>query len=201
MAELLTVFILQLLFGTCRLYLLQGTSADIRSVHPGENITLPCDLIADYEILWYHQSSEEMKLKLLITARKSKLDGSFFLNCNVNESHYDGAINTGSVDLVIIGVDESDLGLYYCGGRNNTKPIQFGKAVRLSFPGGDLQSNGSSAQSDSDPPPDPALHWIIIIVLTSVCLAQMSVISKCAFWHRVEGENFHIKTFTEPEYD
>ncbi|KAL7868528.1 hypothetical protein SRHO_G00099120 [Serrasalmus rhombeus] len=199
MLQLLTGFILQLLFGTCRLCLLQRASADLRSGPPGENITLHCDITADYEILWYHQSSEEMKLKLLIIARKSKLDGSFFLSYNVNGSHYDGSINTGSVHLVIIGVDESDLGLYYCGGRNNTKPIQFGKAVRLTFPDGYLQRNGSSVQSDSDPPPDPALHWIIIIVLTSVCLVQMSVIFLCAFCHRVKGECCSDLPSTEKE--
>ncbi|KAL7858737.1 hypothetical protein AOLI_G00188390 [Acnodon oligacanthus] len=190
MAELQTVFILQLLLGTFRLCLLQGTSSDHRSVHPGENITLHCDITADYEISWYHQSSEEMKL--LVSAGKDKLNKSFSLNHNVDEGHYDGCENTRSVSLVIIGVDESDSGLYYCGGRGQKSLLQFGKAIRLTFAGGDLQSNGSSAQSDSDPPPDPALHWIIIIVLTSVCLVQMSVISRCAFWHRVEGENFHL---------
>ncbi|KAL6473494.1 hypothetical protein MHYP_G00170550 [Metynnis hypsauchen] len=184
--------------GTCRLCL-QGTSADLRSVHPGDSITLHCDITTDYEISWYHQSSEKMKLKLLIIAKKSKLDSSFFLNYNVKGSHYDGTINTGSVDLLIIGADESDLGLYYCGGQNNTKPIQFGKAIRLTFPDGDLQSNGSSVQSDSDPPPDPALHWIIIIVLTSVCLVQMSVIILCAFCHRVKGEPCSDPLSTEKE--
>ncbi|KAL6473486.1 hypothetical protein MHYP_G00170470 [Metynnis hypsauchen] len=198
MAKLLTAFILQLLLGTCRLCLLQRASADLRSVYPGENITLHCDITTDYEISWYHQSSEKMKLKLLIIARKSKLNGSFFLNYNVKGSHYYGTINTGSVDLVIIGADESDLGLYYCGGQNR-KPIQFGKAIRLTFPDGDLQSNGSKVQSDSDPPPDPALHWIIIIILTSVCLVQMSVIILCAFCHRVKGERCSDLLSTEKE--
>ncbi|KAL7858739.1 hypothetical protein AOLI_G00188410 [Acnodon oligacanthus] len=187
--------------GTFRLCLLQRTLADLRFVHPGENITLHCGIIVDYEISWYHQSSEEMKLKVLRTAERGELDKSLLLSHNINEGHYEGTEDTRSVGLVIVGVIESDLGTFYCGGRNITTSIQFGKAVGLTFGGGDLQSNGSSAQSDSDPPPDPALHWIIIIVLTSVCLAQMSVISLCAFWHRVEGENFHIKTFTEPEYD
>ncbi|KAL7858722.1 hypothetical protein AOLI_G00188240 [Acnodon oligacanthus] len=136
------------------------------SVHPGENITLHCDITADYEMLWYHQSSEEMKL--LVSAGRANKDKHFFFNYNVDEGHYDGTENSGSVSLVIVGVDESDSGLYYCGGRDHRSLGQFGKAIRLTFAGGDLQSNGSSAQSDSDPAPDPALHWIIIIVLTSV---------------------------------
>ncbi|KAL6473479.1 hypothetical protein MHYP_G00170400 [Metynnis hypsauchen] len=179
------------LLGTIRLCLLHRTLADLRSVHPGENITLRCDITADYEISWYQLSSEEMKLKVLITAERGELDKSFSLSHNMNEGHYEGTEDTRSVSLVIIGVNESDLGLYYCGGRNITASIQFGKAVGLTFEDVDYQSNGSPAQSDSEPPPDyndNPLHWIIIIVLTSVCLVQISVISLCAFCHRVKGE-------------
>ena len=74
-------------------------------------------------------------MKLLIIAGKDKLSKSFSLDYNIDEGHYERTINTSSVSLVIIGVNETDLGLYYCGGRNNTKSIQFGKAVRLTFGG------------------------------------------------------------------
>ncbi|KAI4890345.1 hypothetical protein NFI96_013740 [Prochilodus magdalenae] len=190
MAELLTVFILQLLFGIFRPCLLQRTSAGLRSVHPGDNITLHCDITVEYDIWWYHQNSEEMKL--LITARKGKLGISFSLNYNLNEDHYDGIMKPGSVDLVIVGVNETDLGLYYCGGRNNTNHIQFGKAIRLNFTGGDLQSNSSSAHTDSKcSSPDPAPCQITIVVLGSVCL--ISVLTNfIMFCNRVQGENFLI---------
>ncbi|KAI4881075.1 hypothetical protein NFI96_013849 [Prochilodus magdalenae] len=153
MAELLTVFILQLLFGTCRAGLLQKTSAGLRSVHPGDNITLHCDITVDYEISW------------------------------------------GSVDLVIVGVGETDLGLYYCGGRNDTQHIQFGKAIRLIFTGGDFQSNSSSAHTDSEClSPDPAPYQITTVVLGSVCLISVltNLILTWVFCYRVQGENFLI---------
>ncbi|XP_036419168.1 uncharacterized protein LOC118802854 [Colossoma macropomum] len=190
MAKLLTVFILQLLIGTFRLCLLQRTLADLRSVHPGENITLHCDITADYEISWYHQSSETMKLKMLVTAERGELDRSFSLSHNVDEGRYEGTEDTSSVSLVIIGVDESDLGLYYCGGRNETTLIQFGRAIRLTFGDRDFQNNSSSAQSDSDPPPDPALYWILIIVLMSVCFISvlMNLIFSWLFCCRVKGK-------------
>ncbi|KAL7868517.1 hypothetical protein SRHO_G00099010 [Serrasalmus rhombeus] len=133
MAKLLTMFILQLLIGTISLCLLQRTLADLRSIHPGENITLHCEITAVYEISWYQLSSEEMKPKLLITVKTGQLDKSFFLSHNINEDHYEGTEDTRSVSLVIVGVKESDLGLYYCGGRNSTTSIQFGKAFRLTF--------------------------------------------------------------------
>ncbi|XP_017581228.1 uncharacterized protein LOC108444527 [Pygocentrus nattereri] len=173
MAKLQNVFISQLLLGTFRLCLLQRTSSDLTSAHSGENITLKCGITANYEILWYRLSSEEMKL--LIIAGKEKLSKSFSLIYNINEGHYDGTINTHSVSLVIIGVDESDLGLYYCGGQNNTKSIEFGKAIRLTVGDGDFQSNSPSAQSDSEPPPDPAPYWIITVVLMSVCFVSVLI--------------------------
>ncbi|KAI4880097.1 hypothetical protein NFI96_027468, partial [Prochilodus magdalenae] len=188
MAKLLTAFILQLLFGIFRLCVLQRTSAGPRSVHPGGNITLHCDITVELEISWYHQSSEEMKL--LITAIKGKLSKSFSLYYNLNEDHYDEII-----DLVVVGVSETDLGLYYCGGRNDTNHIQFGKAIRLNFTGGDLQSNSSSAQTDSESSsPDPAPYQIIIVVLASVCLLSvlLNLIFSWVFCYRVQGENFLI---------
>ncbi|KAI4900821.1 hypothetical protein NFI96_026831 [Prochilodus magdalenae] len=188
MAKLLTVFILQLLFGSCRLCVLQRTSADLRSVHPGDNITLHCDITVDHEVSWYHQSSEEMMV--LITAVKRKLYTSFSISYNLNEGHYDGIMKTGSVDLVIVGVNETDLGLYYCGGRNNTNHIQFGKAIRLIFTGGDFQSNSSSPHTDSEcPSPDPAPYQITIVALGSVCLI-LALTNFIMFCYRVQGENF-----------
>ncbi|KAI4901875.1 hypothetical protein NFI96_026940, partial [Prochilodus magdalenae] len=176
--------------GTFRLCILQRTSAGLRSVHPGGNITLHCDITVELEISWYHQSSEEMMV--LITAIKGKLSKSFFLNYNLNEGHYDGIMNSSSVDLVIVGVNETDLGLYYCGGRNNTNHIQFGKAIRLIFTGGDLQSNSPSAHTDSEcPSPDPAPYQITVIILASVCLISVliNLILTWVFCYRVQGEN------------
>ncbi|KAI4897403.1 hypothetical protein NFI96_006549, partial [Prochilodus magdalenae] len=69
----------------------------------------------------------------------------------------------------------------------NTNPIQFGKAIRLIFTGGDLQSNSSSAQPDPEPSPGPAVYWITIMILTSVCLVQMTIISLGVVCYRVNG--------------
>ncbi|KAL6473496.1 hypothetical protein MHYP_G00170570 [Metynnis hypsauchen] len=175
MARLLFVLPLQLLFGIFRLCLLQRTSSDLRSVHPGENITLHCGITADYEILWYHQSSENMKL--LVSAGKDKLNKSFFLSYNVDEGHYDGTINTSSVSLVIVGVDETDVGLYYCGGRNGSNPVHLGKAIRLSFaddgiPEFDVPVNVSERSPLSA---GCGLPWVMIITLMCVCMFSVLI--------------------------
>ncbi|KAL7868519.1 hypothetical protein SRHO_G00099030 [Serrasalmus rhombeus] len=191
MARLLFVFPLQLLFGTFRLCLLQRTSSDLRSAHPGENITLHCDITVDYEILWYHQSSEEMKL--LVSAGKDKLNKSFFLGYNMDEGHYDGTINSSSVSLVIVGVDETDLGLYYCGGRNGSNPIHFGKAIRLSFaddgiPESDVPVNVSEHSRLSA---GCGLPRIMIITLMCVCMfcVLINIICICVFCSKTQRKS------------
>ncbi|KAI5100988.1 hypothetical protein C0J45_9974 [Silurus meridionalis] len=129
-------------FTPCLLHI---TSSDFISVHPGENITLLCN-ITDYpEISWYQLRSDEVKL--LISAEKWKLEKIFFLIYNVDESHYDVTESSSSVSLVIIGVRETDLGFYYCGGRNDDKHIQFGKLIRLNFTGKSVSSCSSSTDA------------------------------------------------------
>ncbi|KAI5615887.1 hypothetical protein C0J50_8736 [Silurus asotus] len=103
------------------------------SVRPGENITLLCN-ITDYpEISWYKLRADEVKL--LISAEKGRVKKKYLLSYNVNKSHYDVTESSSSVSLVIIGVGETDLGFYYCGGRNDVKHIQFGKPIRLNITG------------------------------------------------------------------
>ncbi|XP_066526053.1 uncharacterized protein [Hoplias malabaricus] len=133
MDKLQSVVILQLLFGTFRMCLLQNTSVEVRYVHPRENITLPCNITAENELSWFHQSSEEMKMKMLIKADRGKLKKEFSILYNVDESHFDGTESNGSVSLVIYGVTETDLGLYHCGGRGLGPLLQFENAIRLRF--------------------------------------------------------------------
>ncbi|MCJ8735571.1 hypothetical protein PDJAM_G00248490, partial [Pangasius djambal] len=131
MAKLLSTFILQMLFAFFTPSLLEIASSDHLSVHPGENITLPCNITNYSEISWYRLRAEEVKL--LLSAVKGNLNKQFILSYTVNESHFVVTESSSSVSLVIIGVRETDLGFYYCGGRNDAKHIQFGKLIRLNF--------------------------------------------------------------------
>ncbi|KAF4081713.1 hypothetical protein AMELA_G00164390 [Ameiurus melas] len=134
MAKLLSTILLQMLFGFFTPCLLEIASTDHVSVHPGGNITLLCNITNYSEISWYRLRSEEVKL--LISAEKLKLEKTFSLRYNVNESHFDITESSSSVSLVIIGVRETDLGFYFCGGRNDATHIQYGKPIRLNFTGG-----------------------------------------------------------------
>ncbi|XP_046715703.1 uncharacterized protein LOC124392599 isoform X2 [Silurus meridionalis] len=159
MANLLDMFILQLLSAFFTPCLLHITSSDFISVHPGENITLLCN-ITDYpEILWYQLRSDEVKL--LISAEQGLLEKTFSLSYNVNKSHFDPTESSSSVSLVIIGVRETDLGFYYCGGRNDDKHIQFGKLIRLNF--NITGKSVSSCSSSTDAPEkEESMHYASI---------------------------------------
>ncbi|KAK9958192.1 hypothetical protein ABG768_012366 [Culter alburnus] len=97
----------------------------------GENITLNCSMRNRYEVSWYHLRSEE--LVLLIFAEKDKTGRKFLIKYNQNSNRLnitaDSLITT--VSLVISGVSESDLGLYFCGTKSDTPEMHFDKPIRL----------------------------------------------------------------------
>ncbi|XP_034163348.2 uncharacterized protein LOC117598061 [Pangasianodon hypophthalmus] len=180
MAKLLSTFILQMLFAFFTPCLLQILSTDHLSVHPGENITLLCNITNYSEILWYRLRSEEVKL--LISAEKGNLKKTFFFTYNVNKSHFDITESSSSVSLVIIGVRETDLGFYYCGGRNKTTHIQFGKPIRLNFPEDQHRETDHSDTQQSAPPAHcgDIIIIIIIIILSCVCVVSVSISITCS---------------------
>ncbi|KAM9496892.1 uncharacterized protein Hap1MRO34_003029 [Clarias gariepinus] len=146
MAASLCVLTLHLLFGLISLSLLQIISADLISVDPGENITLPCNITQVSEISWYQMNSAGVRQ--IISARQRGLYKDFYVDYNVDESHFDVTESSSSVSLVIIGVRETDLGFYFCGGRNDTTHTQFGKHIRLDFTTG--QSNNEMPECWTD---------------------------------------------------
>ncbi|KAF5900508.1 uncharacterized protein DAT39_009801, partial [Clarias magur] len=163
------IFTLQLLFTFFTPCLLEITSADVRSVRPGENITLPCNITNYPEISWYRLRSDEVKL--LVSAEESKLKKTYSLSYNVNKSHFDVTESNSSVSLVIIGVRETDLGFYYCGGRNRTH-TQFGKPIRLDFTDDLHTDSGNSPDTSDKQQSTGAALWITVCV----CLVSILII-------------------------
>ncbi|XP_046714900.1 uncharacterized protein LOC124392180 isoform X2 [Silurus meridionalis] len=179
MAKYFLLFTLQLLFGLIRPSLLQNISADLISVSPGANITLLCNITNYSQKSWYQMISAG--LRQIISARQSSLNKHFHSEYNVDKSHFDV---TESSSLVIIGVRETDLGFYYCGGRNDETHIQFGKLIRLNFTGGSNNESSSEA-SDSQPPARNGTCWITNLILICVCSISVLIICMCVFCSRV----------------
>ncbi|KAM9496466.1 uncharacterized protein Hap1MRO34_026095 [Clarias gariepinus] len=174
MSELL--FTPQLLFGIISLSLLQIISADLISVDPGENITLLCNITQVSEISWYQMNSASVRQ--IISARQRGLYKDFYVDYNVDESHFDVTESSSSVSLVIIGVRETDLGFYYCGGRNDTTHTQFGKNIKLNFTTG---SQNRKADGSDTLQFDPHTYCkVIIIILSCMCTLLVSVNIICS---------------------
>ncbi|KAF5879988.1 uncharacterized protein DAT39_023510, partial [Clarias magur] len=187
MANLLDISTLQLLcvfFTPC----LSGIiSADARSVHPGENITLPCNITNYYEISWYRLRSDEVKQ--LISVEYSRLRQTFLIAYNLDKSHFDvRESSSSSVSLVIIGVRETDLGFYYCGGWNKTDhtPPQFGNFIRLDFTGispapkNDMDIDHLTEHQDTLPSKG-AEFWISVCVFPVSILINLICVFGCIF--------------------
>ncbi|KAM9496927.1 uncharacterized protein Hap1MRO34_003156 [Clarias gariepinus] len=176
MAILLELFTPQLLFAFFTPCLFEITSADVRSVHPGENITLPCNITNYPKLLWYRLRTDEVKL--LISAEELKLEKTFSPHYNVDKSHFNVAQNSSSVSLVIIGVRETDLGFYYCGGRNKTH-TQFGKPIRLNFTDYQHTDFGNSTDAqDNQQSTGAELRITLCVCLVSLL---MNFICMCVF--------------------
>ncbi|KAL1254914.1 hypothetical protein QQF64_012975 [Cirrhinus molitorella] len=124
---------------TCRI--IQITSSDVADhdvsilqVQLKENIGVNCNMTNKHEISWYHQNLDSGQLTLLMSAKISTVAGKKLLvkykpNSNHLKVNADVEINT--VSLVISGLTESDLGLYFCGTKSATSEMHFNKPIRL----------------------------------------------------------------------
>ncbi|KAK3558743.1 hypothetical protein QTP86_028030 [Hemibagrus guttatus] len=191
MAEFLCVFNLHLLFSVISLSLLQIISADLLSVDPGQNITLLCNITNYSEISWYHMNSAGVRK--LISARQGTLDKDFYVDYNEDKSHFYLTQSSSSVSLVIIGVRETDLGFYYCGGRNDAAHTEFGKPIILNFTGSsDNERDSSSEDSDSHQTAGDENIWIknlMCVCSISVLIIIIIIIILCVFCIRVQGKS------------
>ncbi|XP_060743249.1 uncharacterized protein LOC132857251 isoform X2 [Tachysurus vachellii] len=190
MSQILSLFTPQLLFGVFWPSILQITSADQVSVHPGENITLPCNIsiTTNYtQILWYRLGSEEVKL--LISAEQGRLIKKFFPTYNVNESQF-GITETCS--LVIFDVRQTDLGFHYCEGRKDKTHIQFGKLIRVT------EDHDTSSKPPDNEPCTRSEMWIT----RTVCLisALINLICMCVFCYRFKGRSTSSSSSSSSSY-
>ncbi|XP_026995005.2 uncharacterized protein LOC113638168 isoform X2 [Tachysurus fulvidraco] len=192
MSQILSLFTPPLLFGVFWPSILQITSADHVSVHPGENITLHCNIsiTTNYtQILWYQLGSEEVKL--LISAEQGRLNKKFLPTYNVNESQFD---ITERCSLVIIDVRQTNLGFYYCEGRKDKTHIQFEKPIRLSF----TEDHDTSSKHPDTELCTGSEMWITrIVCLISVLI---NLICMCVICYRFKGRSSSSSSSSSSSY-
>ncbi|XP_058610207.1 uncharacterized protein LOC131526113 isoform X2 [Onychostoma macrolepis] len=110
-------------------------SFDLLRVQKGANISLNCSMRSRYEVAWYHLNSEEHIL--LISVKKDKTGNTLLTNYNQNITRLKIITDTliTTVSLNILGVTESDSGIYSCGAKKNTPEMFFDKPIRLEIEG------------------------------------------------------------------
>ncbi|KAL1254889.1 hypothetical protein QQF64_012950 [Cirrhinus molitorella] len=121
--------------------IIQITSSDVADhdvsisrVQLSKNISLNCSMTNKYEISWYHQNLDSGQLTLLMSAKISTVAGRKLLvkyKPNSNHLKVDADVEINTVSLVISGLTESDLGLYFCGTKSATSEMHFNKPIRL----------------------------------------------------------------------
>ncbi|XP_042601750.1 uncharacterized protein LOC122140804 [Cyprinus carpio] len=93
-----------------------------------ESISLNCNMTDKFRMAWYHQNPDSGRLTLLLSAKIwSSLHTEYSQNSRMRV--YGDRM---SISLNIIGLMESDSGLYYCGtGHTFNSVMYFDKPIRL----------------------------------------------------------------------
>ncbi|XP_026104171.1 uncharacterized protein LOC113075703 isoform X2 [Carassius auratus] len=118
-----------------------------------ESITLNCSIKEQFtyrfEMAWYHQNPESGRLTLLLSAKNwPSLNIQYSQN---NRMRVHGDVESITASLDIIGLTESDSGLYFCGTTNLI--MFFNKPIRLVMED-KLTDREEKVQSITDPPED-----------------------------------------------
>ncbi|XP_059411543.1 uncharacterized protein LOC132144952 isoform X2 [Carassius carassius] len=118
-----------------------------------ENITLNCSINEQFtyrfEMAWYHQNPDSGRLTLLLSAKNwPSLNIQYSQN---NRMRVHGDVESITASLDIIGLTESDSGLYFCGTTNLI--MYFNKPIRLVMED-KLTDREDKVQSVTDPPED-----------------------------------------------
>ncbi|XP_026026635.1 uncharacterized protein LOC113024125 isoform X2 [Astatotilapia calliptera] len=167
---------------------ISGSVVDL-TVRLGENITLYCDSTKPPEeyIVWYrnctHENQPPLVLKLTKDSWKPICNRATLVN-SLPRFHFVNNQSSGSYDLLIVNISDSDEGLYYCG--TEQKQLQDKKDINLEF----VQSYGSVVTrikiNFSDPhssiltgqtsPQDCGMCWKLLFILCATFAALSSLL-------------------------
>ncbi|XP_048086432.1 uncharacterized protein LOC125285835 [Alosa alosa] len=126
---------------------LSAASSQTYIVQPNDNATLSCN-ISDWPsasqpitVSWFHYRDDE--LKPVMVTEFSKLFKTYMRIQNENNPPLDSNNEVDPWKLLIIGVEESDLGVYHCLLQRHNKALIVEASIRLSFTGETSGEQGS----------------------------------------------------------
>ncbi|CAJ1071116.1 uncharacterized protein LOC126383970 [Xyrichtys novacula] len=135
------------------------SSASPLVVQPGQNISLTCNVTSSRKLTWYLLRSDQ--LLPLLTVKKTKLKStSVNFHKDNSQMRSKGSLESGSVILEILQVEEEDTGIYFCSWSYAEK-LCVNKGIHLSFPN----------------PPDAPYPWHLAVRAGTVILYLIVMIS------------------------
>ncbi|XP_042601989.1 uncharacterized protein LOC109081328 isoform X1 [Cyprinus carpio] len=156
-----------------------------------ENITLNCSINDQFtyrfEMAWYHQNPESGRLTLLLSAKNWPSLHIQYSQNNRMRVHGDVESNTASLD--IIGLTESDSGLYFCAIVHSI--LYFDKPIRLVMED-KLTDREDKVQSVTDPSvddkiPDASEHNVTLLRFQ----LNETITLNCSMTHTYEIAWYH----------
>ncbi|XP_056443404.1 uncharacterized protein LOC130380276 isoform X2 [Gadus chalcogrammus] len=169
------------------------------TVRPGENVTLYCDCnqTTNVNIVWYRNCSHENQPTLSLNWKDraegifdyGEDGGNFFhLNMMFNDS-------SNSYDLLIKNINDSHLGLYYCGteelngekGNKKEYIYTYGKIItRILF---DIPLDAGAVDPAA---PECGQCWMLLGILCPCSAFLLSLLSSLVVYLRCRRKDLHV---------
>ncbi|XP_066543159.1 uncharacterized protein LOC136711082 isoform X2 [Amia ocellicauda] len=165
------------------LFLVQRESlceaAERRTVRAGDTVTLDCGVKHQRETVWFGQRGEEAPVVVVAVSTPLPGEDAGFQKRTAASARLSAQWNSSSstFSLRIHNISDSDLALYYCGGRANGS-WRFENTIRIVF-----------TEEPSDPPVSPpapcVLSWALLGCVSAGCLLLSGCL--CCLWSRRGG--------------
>ncbi|MFT7807452.1 uncharacterized protein LOC111853144 isoform X1 [Arapaima gigas] len=179
----LFISLIALLCVGCSLQERRFEEAVVRTIQPGDNVTLHCDVKNELRTIWYRQCSHENQPPREISSQEIMRNPVPRYSFVWNDSSH-------SFGLWIENITESDLGLYYCSAqftkietRNkfvySEDIYNFGNVTtRLQFPVDSL----SSTAKPNDCLPATVQNWILMAGVPAACVLLSIPLCVFTYW-------------------
>ncbi|XP_042271118.1 uncharacterized protein LOC121899402 [Thunnus maccoyii] len=173
------------------------------TVRPGDNITLYCDckLSTGIFIVWYRNCSHENQPSLVLKTKTSSLIGATNTTGPLQPFHHFQFVrnfSSGSYDLLILNITNSDAGLYYCGTEKKTVEDKGYINYRYVYEYGNVTTRiqfDSSELRHYETPQDCDWCWTLLFSLCPTFAVLSSLLSSLLVYHLCQ------KTAKEPQVD
>ncbi|XP_041642208.1 uncharacterized protein LOC121509061 [Cheilinus undulatus] len=168
---------------------ISGSTLEV-TVKPGDNITLYCDckIPTGVYIMWYrncsHENQPPLVLELVPDKRTQSIDAWDYLS-PLPRFHFVKNQSSGSYDLLIENITDSDEGLYYCGTKE--KKVQEDEKIKATtvyrYSNMTTRVHCESTEPYSPVTQDCSVCWMLLFSICPALAALSSFLSSVLVYH------------------